>query len=259
MTRIPSLKWQPGDVRAAVLEAERLIREAGFHCPAPAQRFYERLADEAESVLEADAEEWLPGQGGIEAWEQARADAAWRLNLKFDGITGDLFLVTEMGESPIEAMFGAWVVLFGSDGYNDVRFHFGPESRFDPEWGTNFVPQVDIAKYRADFLFKVCLKGSFRMLAVECDGHDYHERTAAQAERDRSRDRRLLMNGVHVLRFTGREIVRDVAACVDDLSMALSRLAEELLVDAGIAKRRPEHWIRQNVSLDGPPPRPKRH
>ncbi|TDH58249.1 DUF559 domain-containing protein [Dankookia rubra] len=255
MQRISGLKFQPGDVRATVLEAERLIRKAGFQCPDPAQRFYSRLADKAETDFEADAETWPATDRSAEERERGYAEASRRLNRKFDGITGDLFLVTEMVESPIEAMFGAWVVLFGNDGYNDIEFSFGPESRFDPEWGTNFTPQVTVAEYRADFLFKVCLKGSFRMLAVECDGHDYHERTADQAARDRSRDRRLLTNGIHVLRFTGREIVRDLEACMDDLSDALSRLAEELLVEAGIAKRRPQRWIQENVDLAGPPPR----
>ena len=252
MPRIPGLKFQPGDVRAAVLEAERLIREAGFQCPDPAQRFYSRLADRAEADFEADAEAWPATGRNARESEQWQAEASRRLNRRFDGITDDLFLVTEMVESPIEAMFGAGVVLFGNDGYNDIQFSFSPETRFDPDWGTNFAPQVTVAEYRADFLFKVCFEGSFRMLAVECDGHDYHERTADQAARDRSRDRRLLTNGVHVLRFTGREIVRDIEACIDDLSGALGRLAEELLVEAGIAKRRPQRWIQENIDLVGP-------
>ena len=166
MPRIPGLKFQPGDVRAAVLEAERLIREAGFQCPDPAQRFYARLADRAEADLEADAEAWSTAGRSAKESEQWQAEASRRLNRKFDGITDDLFLVTEMVESPIEAMFAAGVVLFGNDGYNDIQFSFSPETRFDPEWGTNFAPQVTVAEYRADFLFKVCLEGSFRMLAV---------------------------------------------------------------------------------------------
>jgi hypothetical protein len=44
-----------------------------------------------------------------------------------------------------------------------------------------------------------------------CDGHDYHERTKEQAERDKSRDRALKRAGYDVIHFTGREIWRDPA------------------------------------------------
>lgn len=43
-------------------------------------------------------------------------------------------------------------------------------------------------------------------LAVECDGHEWHERTKEQAKKDRSRDRSRLRNGVASVRFTGSEI-----------------------------------------------------
>jgi len=62
-------------------------------------------------------------------------------------------------------------------------------------------------------------------IAVECDGHDYHERTREQAERDRSRDRELQKSGWVVMRFTGREIHRDpllIAKQVEE--MALTRI-----------------------------------
>lgn len=54
--------------------------------------------------------------------------------------------------------------------------------------------------------------GSFK-IAIECDGHDFHERTKEQAAKDRSRDRNLIKMGYIVLRFTGSEIYNDVKAC----------------------------------------------
>lgn len=54
-------------------------------------------------------------------------------------------------------------------------------------------------------------------IAVECDGHDFHERTKEQAERDKARDRELQMLGWEVARFTGSEIVRDTIGVVEDL------------------------------------------
>ena len=67
--------------------------------------------------------------------------------------------------------------------------------------------------YRID----LALESSHARLAVEADGHDFHERTAEQAMRDRSRDRWMQGDGWRVLRFTGREIWRDATACADEI------------------------------------------
>lgn len=50
-------------------------------------------------------------------------------------------------------------------------------------------------------------------LVVECDGHEFHERTKDQAKRDRSRDRTMMLGGLDVFRFTGSEIWADPCAC----------------------------------------------
>jgi very-short-patch-repair endonuclease len=77
-------------------------------------------------------------------------------------------------------------------------------------------PQVALHGYRVDFLAMVDAPTG-TMIVVECDGHQFHERTAAQAERDRRRDRNLLERGVPTLRFTGREIARDASECADSI------------------------------------------
>jgi very-short-patch-repair endonuclease len=59
--------------------------------------------------------------------------------------------------------------------------------------------------------------GQPHWLAVECDGHDFHERTKEQAARDRERDRRLQAHGMQVMRFTGSEIYRDPIKCVTEI------------------------------------------
>lgn len=48
---------------------------------------------------------------------------------------------------------------------------------------------------------------------IECDGHDFHERTKAQARRDRKRERRLIAAGYTVVRFTGSEIWAQPFTC----------------------------------------------
>jgi len=57
-------------------------------------------------------------------------------------------------------------------------------------------------------------------IAIECDGHDYHERTKEQAKHDRSRDRALTLAGWTVLRFTGSEIYADAIACASQVIVA---------------------------------------
>lgn len=52
-------------------------------------------------------------------------------------------------------------------------------------------------------------------VAIECDGHDFHERTKEQAERDKKRDRDIQSLGWNVARFTGSEIVRDPKGTAD--------------------------------------------
>lgn len=56
-----------------------------------------------------------------------------------------------------------------------------------------------------------------RPIAIECDGHDFHERTREQARRDRRRDRDLTALGWDVFRFTGSEIHHDP----DDLAQEI--------------------------------------
>ena len=69
-------------------------------------------------------------------------------------------------------------------------------------------PQFSWREYRIDFCFRH-RESPDKLLFVECDGHDFHERTKEQAERDRSKDRAIQAAGIPVLRFTGREIWRD--------------------------------------------------
>ena len=80
-------------------------------------------------------------------------------------------------------------------------------------------PQVSVGPYRVDFLI-VLSRWYYRdvvLVAVECDGHEFHERTKAQAAKDKARDRDLAARGLTVLRFTGSEIFRNAGACADDV------------------------------------------
>lgn len=82
----------------------------------------------------------------------------------------------------------------------------------------NFInPQAQFGEFRVDFLIKRFASPYTNgnpyfetpHVVIECDGHDFHERTKEQAMRDRSRDRAIQDLGYPVLRFTGAEIWRD--------------------------------------------------
>lgn len=68
---------------------------------------------------------------------------------------------------------------------------------------TYFEPQEKIGNYTVDFLIEVYEK---KYIVIECDGHEFHEKTKEQAKHDKERDRFLQKEGYPVYRFTGSEI-----------------------------------------------------
>ena len=141
----------------------------------------------------------------------------------------------EKCESPIEeAMASAFLVAadYFSDGPADLNL--GDISR-TPDWGTVMIsPQAQIGDYRVDFLLRYRtvlpkFEGSElvrdveadKQMVVECDGHDFHERTKEQASRDKERDRTLQSVSFLVFRFSGADIWRDVFGCATQALKAL--------------------------------------
>lgn len=91
--------------------------------------------------------------------------------------------------------------------------------------------QVSIEQYRVDLLAvehygddEPCTA-----LAIECDGHDFHEKTKEQAARDKARDRALSAAGVKVLRFTGSEIWKDADGCAAEVFSCMYAEFTEML------------------------------
>lgn len=79
--------------------------------------------------------------------------------------------------------------------------------------------QKTIEQWRVDFWVE--FREVDRAIVIECDGHDWHERTPEQAARDKGRDRYFAERGIPVMRFTGREIWRDPLACADQVVNAI--------------------------------------
>jgi len=81
-------------------------------------------------------------------------------------------------------------------------------------------PQAFIDRYRADFYIESFHKDTRMPLfrcAIECDGHDFHEKTKDQVARDKRRDRWFQARGIAVLRFSGAEIWADPASCAEQI------------------------------------------
>lgn len=126
-------------------------------------------------------------------------------------------------ESPIEELFLA--ALYADHTLSPTPIHFmaSAELPANPyfDQAVFVFAQVPFGAYRVDFaILDASLPTSMgkpRLLVVECDGHDFHERTKEQARRDKQRDRFLVSKGCRVLRFTGSEIWADPEKCADEV------------------------------------------
>lgn len=132
-------------------------------------------------------------------------------------------------ESPIErVLFAAlWCLVMQNCDEIDQpwAFSFRPyHPATDKKDGIWLYQQAKILNYRVDFLLEVWWKKQVRLIVVECDGHDFHERTKEQAAHDRSRDREMTLAGFKVLRFTGAEIWADAIMCADTIDVATVEL-----------------------------------
>lgn len=131
-----------------------------------------------------------------------------------------------IGDSPIERLLYvalAAKVFFGLGEHTAVSIidnHVEPPDDVYKSTVIFVKRQVQLEGWRVDFVIyaydhcgTVLKRPGWRQLIVECDGHDFHERTKHQAKRDRSRDRAALMSGRDIMRFTGSEIHNDPWGC----------------------------------------------
>lgn len=184
--------------------------------------------------------------------------AAFRICLKallssyIDEIYWRTEAVMKICESPIEAvMLSAFILLSVEKGFalqvkvkrsNDRLLLKYPPSNPFPR--ITITPQAQIGDYRLDFhleyednifvpfLNKRGIKIPKSMdvkseLLVECDGHDFHEKTKDQARKDKRRDRTLQSLGFYVFRFTGSEIWKDPIRCADEVFSQLQKVSRD--------------------------------
>lgn len=133
-------------------------------------------------------------------------------------------------ESPIERALLAAVLITADFEVNFFQLPFEMFTR--PAFHIH--PQFEIEKFRIDFQFTLQLWDhsaktltKFYSVLVECDGHDFHERTKEQARRDRAKDRFFQHSGLPLLRFTGSEIYKDPFKCANEIHRFLVVRASE--------------------------------
>jgi hypothetical protein len=162
--------------------------------------------------------------------DEVAQSVGWRLTYAEDS--------KSEGDSPIERLF--FNALFLSLRYCDQEWFQGifTVKANDDDWLTSMKDdrqarthlimqrQQQLPNWRVDFLFHVyadwarCPDGGtegWKQLIVECDGHDFHERTKEQAARDRERDRWAQLQGIEVFRFTGSELWKDPLGCANQV------------------------------------------
>ncbi len=151
----------------------------------------------------------------------------------------DSLSLIEHCESPIEQVLLIWV------NYMNTVVPFVRKSS-DLVINPQETIQTPNGSYRVAFL----LCGQFEVyvpdlgditvevaLAVECDGHDFHEKTKDQASHDKKRDRGLKAAGYEVVRFTGSEIWANPQNCAQEIRDLFQGIARRKLKDLSQARR----------------------
>lgn len=130
----------------------------------------------------------------------------------------DLLINLDKCESPIEQLLGIALFEYAPkrlEGITSDYFIFSQEPIKTSEFS-----------YRADFVIDAIRNNDLKRFVIECDGHDYHEKTKKQAKRDKERDRNMTQLGYTVIRFTGSEIFENPIVCARE---TFNIIASELL------------------------------
>jgi hypothetical protein len=121
--------------------------------------------------------------------------------------------------SPIEQIFLLEWKFAGLD--KKLNVHLSPHEPVSTEVGS----------YAVDFLIVPADPALEKVkIAIELDGHEFHEKTHQQVRHDKVRERAIVQQGVTVLRFSGSEIVRNGRGCVEEVEKFLRKTIRPALV-----------------------------
>jgi very-short-patch-repair endonuclease len=165
------------------------------------------------------------------------------------GVGGHVsYVVADQCESPIEGrLFIELLFAFGRFYAINIRDHnyedcFNEGRLFDGLSDVSITPQFPEPPYRIDLAAHISSGDAVLKIAIECDGHDFHERTKQQAARDRRRDRVLQQRGWLVFRFTGSEIFNNGRGCALEVANhAFKWQIEQSRIRFAAARKEQEH------------------
>lgn len=133
---------------------------------------------------------------------------AWLKKQMAENFENDIMNIINLHEitSPIEQLFL-------------MEWKFG---KFDERFGVRLIPQKHIetekGKYKVDFnISPLDSSDPYINVAIEIDGHDFHEKTKQQVAKDKKRDRSLIRAGLTVLRFSGSEVFYSPRSCINEI------------------------------------------
>lgn len=149
--------------------------------------------------------------------EDIRTYLVREVSLHLTALSSDAEMVLEESlidcESPIEQLLS-----MALENLNLTNIY-----KFNP-----FIDIIDIGKqkdidcgdkkYRVDFLIPVkYVNQENKYFVIECDGHEFHQKTKEQVEKDNIRMRKLQEYGYELIRFSGTEIWHRPYKCAEEI------------------------------------------
>lgn len=136
----------------------------------------------------------------------------WKCGDVYGAIKNDEFSMTLWSdccriESPIEQLFFIAIHLVAAANIVDLEI---AEQFADENDNLLIVQQWKVGKYRIDFALR--RHPTDKIVCVELDGHEFHDRDERQRRYEKARDRHLTASGYSVLHFTGSEVAKDPCA-----------------------------------------------
>lgn len=142
-------------------------------------------------------------------------------------------------KSPIESILN---ITMDSHAIKKIKTYIQNTTR--ENFSVNVVPQYRFGEYHPDsgrrfvldFMIGIdlgCKAKEYNeyglKFCIECDGHNFHEKTKEQVARDKERDRVLTHYNYTVIRFSGSEIYNDPWYCADVVAeIVIQKINEKL-------------------------------
>lgn len=117
-------------------------------------------------------------------------------------------------------------------GYAKVKWISGRDKVY---YNSHFAieEQYEISKYRADFIIGGNINHIGFTMAIEIDGHDWHEKTKSQAIKDKKREREIIKNNINMIRFSASEVYSNAKYCVKESIICFLALYETIVISTG--------------------------